>query len=1013
MVTAIQPSFSRGEVSPSLYGRVDTAAYRVALRRAKNIVIHAHGGASNRPGLQFIGPCKYHDDANVPILIPFQFKDTDTYILEFGELYMRVIRNDAYVLEDAKTVINITQADPAVVTTSGSHGYANGDQVYIDSVGGMTNLNGRYFIVANKSASTYELTDQVTGDDIDTTSSNAYTSGGTSEKVFELVTPYSQSDLDRLKYAQSADVITLTHPSYSVRELGRTDHDAWTLTEVEFDPNITFPTGQSVNPNTTGSVEYSYRVTAIADETFEESLPAINSTTVTVLGATQANPVVITVGSHTFLDGDEIHIDSVGGMTELNGRRFKIANSTATTFELEDEDGTGHMAFTSGGDINQTFVRITNGNASPDNTIQWSAVSGAQSYIIYRKDEGLFGRVGETEDLEFTEVNIEPDLTITPPSQRNPFLLTDDFPGAVSFYQQRRVFGGSNNNPDTSYYSQIGNQDNYTVSSPARDSDAITATLSSLKVNDIRHFVPVTDLMILTSGAEWRVDFGSASAFTPSTIRQRPQSTWGSSHISPIVVNNTILYVTENLLSVRSLGFSLEVDSFTGTDLSLLASHLFEQYTAVSWSFMRSPDPVVALVRSDGQVLSLTFDQGQEIIGWGTWETDGDVEWTASIRPSQAALDEFSYFVVKRKINGNTVRYVERLGSRRFTDVADAFFVDSGLSLDNPLAVTGATAAIPVQLTVTGHGLSDNDNIDVEGIVWEPDVDDSFNYTQPAQLNGGRYRVISDDANTLSLFEDEKVDVVGATQADPVVITTSVDHGFGNGDTIAFFSVGGMTELNSNVYKVANKTDTTFELTDTSDVDIDGTAFTAYTTGGVIRKAIDGTEFNAYDEAGNIRAVVTQISGLRHLINEEIVMLADGNVVEGKTVSATGTVTLDRGASRVHAGLRYISDLETLDIEAPEGTIQGKMIGLSSIKVRFAKSRGLLVGPDKDNLIEMKQRKFEALGEPTDLVTGDINISVPSAFDTKGRMLLRQKDPLPMTILAVIPELEIEDDEGR
>lgn len=1009
MPLAIQPSFARGEIAPNLRGRVDTAAYRVGLRTAFNLIIHVHGGASNRPGLLFVGECADHTSA--PRLVDFKFRDTDTYILEFGNLYMRVIRDDAHVTESSFNIIGITQANPGVVTLSGAHSWSNGDEVVLNSIGGMTDLNGRRFVVASASGATFALTDQVTGDNIDTSSLTAYTSGGTAARIFKLTTPYVTADLARLKFTQSADVMTIVHPSYEARELARTGHAAWTLTTITFDPDIAFPEAISVNPNTTGSTTYQYQVTAIADETFEESLAGLNSTTVTITGATQANPVVITVGSHTFLDGDEIHVDSIVGMTELNGRRFRVANSTPTTFELEGEDGTGHTAYSSGGSANQTFVRITNGNAVPDNTIQWDPVSGAQSYIIYRKDQGLFGRVGETQSTSFQEVNIEPDLTLTPPSQRNPFLVSGTYPGAVSFYQQRRVFGGSTNAPDTSHYSQIGNHDNFTVSSPVKDTDAITTTLNSLKVNDIRHFVPVSEMIILTSGSEWRVDFGSAAAFTPSTIRQRPQSTWGSSHIRPLVVNNTILFITENLLSVRSLGFSLEVDSYTGTELSQLSNHFFEEHTAVDWAFMRSPDPVATMVRSDGKVLALTFDQGQEVVAWGLWETDGDFESVASIRPSQTKLDEFSYFVVKRTVNGNTVRYIERVASRRFTAVEDAFFVDSGLSLDNPLAITDVDAGYPVTITSASHGLSNGDDVDIEGIVWGPTVNaKTQGKTQPAQLNGGRYFVTAPTANTLELFENEKVDVVGATQANPVVITTSVAHGFSNGQRLTFFGVGGMTELNHNTYKVANKTDTTFELTDTSDVDIDGTGFTAYTTGGIVRKGIDGSDFNAYVKDGNVRAVVDTLSGLRHLAGREVVMLADGNVVEGKTVSATGTITLDRGASRVHVGLRYISDLETLDLEAPEGTIQGMKVALASVTVRFAKSRGLLVGPNADKLREMKQRQFEKLGEPTELLDGDLEINTKSRWDTSGRVYLRQKDPLPMSILAVMPDIEVGDD---
>jgi len=101
--------------------------------------------------------------------------------------------------------------------------------------------------------------------------------------------------------------------------------------------------------------------------------------------------------------------------------------------------------------------------------------------------------------------------------------------------------------------------------------------------------------------------------------------------------------------------------------------------------------------------------------------------------------------------------------------------------------------------------------------------------------------------------------------------------------------------------------------------------------------------------------------------------------------------------------------LETLNIEAPQGTIQGMPVHVSRVVIRFQRSRGLLIGPTKDTLIEMKQREFETLGTPTALLTGDKEILIESEWNSNGRVVLRQPYPLPMTILAIIPELQVGD----
>jgi len=219
-------SFTAGEISPRLEGRVNLEKYREGLAYLTNMVVHPHGGVARRPGTEFLGEVK--TSANYTRLIPFQFKTSDTYILEFGNEYMRVYRNGLQVLTGApKTITAITKANPGVIT-SNSHGFANGDEIYIIGVGGMTQLNGRNFRVANVTTNTFTLTD-LFGNAIDTTNFTTFTSGGTADKIYEITTPYTTANLPALNFAQSADVMYLVHPTYDIRTLSRTDHNAWTL----------------------------------------------------------------------------------------------------------------------------------------------------------------------------------------------------------------------------------------------------------------------------------------------------------------------------------------------------------------------------------------------------------------------------------------------------------------------------------------------------------------------------------------------------------------------------------------------------------------------------------------------------------------------------------------------------------------------------------------------------------------------------------------------------------------
>lgn len=1037
MAAFIIPSFAKGELDPALYGRVDLAAYQVGLRTARNLIIHTGGGASNRPGTLFIGPVKTHTIA--PRLFNFRFRTTDQYVLEFGNLYMRVIRNDAHVTNATVSITAATQAQPVVVT-AGSHGFSNGEEVFITGVVGMTQLNGNRYIVANKTANTLELTNQVTGANIDGRQFGVWTSGGTVATIFELTTPYVTADLANLKAVQSGDIMTLTHATYAPRDLARTDHNVWTLTVNTYAPGQADPVGVAVAKQGTGaSTTHRYRVTAIRreEDVFEESLPGLSTTTTSSASALAQNPVVVTAGSHPYVNGDEIEMSGYTQMTEVNGRRFIVRNKQTNTFELEGEDGSGYTAETSGGSVNATFVELTNAESVANTTlaefnrITWTAVSGISGggrYAIYRRESGRYGLIAEVdgEITSFDDVTTAVDeagvihvvdSSITPPRARNPFLASGTFPGASSYYQQRQVYGGSLNTPDTSYYSQTGNRLNLSVSTPTQADDALTFVLTSADVQEIRHFVPLGDLLIFTDSSEWRVNAGDNSGFSAATLQQNPIGTnIGSSHIRPIIAGGSVLFLEDGNTRINDLSFATaQSTARSATDLLLLAGHLLAEegvasFVVSDWSYSRVPESRLYVARSDGQLLTMTFDKAQEVIAWTHWDTEGKFERTISLKRSVSGVEDGIYFVIQRTIDGNTVRYIERLSTRKFSDVRDAFFVDSGLSLDSPTTITNVTAANPIVVTAAAHGYSNGDLVDLEGIIWTPIFDEVDNETQPDQLNDRRFVIAGVATNTFQLLDEEAANIGGATQANPVVVTATA-HGFSDGDTVHISDVLGMTSINDNSFTVANADTDTFEL-----LGENGLSYNAWTAGGLARLQLDGTDNVAYVSDGKSRKAVTILTGLEHLEGESVQILADGNplppvsIAEATdarptTVVVDARLVLGTAASRVHIGLKYIADLETLNVEASSGTIQGKRTKISKVISRFKKSRLPLVGPDADNLVPMKQRDTEPLGAPIALLTGDNVTTIAPDWNSNGRVFYRQNQPLPTTWLAVIPDI--------
>ena len=219
-------AFSAGEISPLLEGRTGIEKYKEGLADLTNMIVMPTGGTKRRPGTEYLGEVKTSSVKSR--LIPFQFKSTDTYILEFGNEIMRVYRNGAQVLNaTAKTITAATKASPGVLT-SNSHGFSNGDEIFIASVGGMTELNGRNYRVANSTTNTFTLTD-LFGVAINTTSFTTYTSGGTATEIFELATPYPEAKLPDVRFVQSADTMYFVHPEYAIRTLTRSDHNNWSF----------------------------------------------------------------------------------------------------------------------------------------------------------------------------------------------------------------------------------------------------------------------------------------------------------------------------------------------------------------------------------------------------------------------------------------------------------------------------------------------------------------------------------------------------------------------------------------------------------------------------------------------------------------------------------------------------------------------------------------------------------------------------------------------------------------
>jgi hypothetical protein len=265
-----QHTFSKGELSPNLYARVDLAAYKDAVALAQNWLVDYRGGLSTRMGTKLVLRCK---SSTQPVrLIRFQVSTYVGYILEFGQEYIRFHFQGSPVVEAPFAITGVSQANPAVVTAPG-HNYSAGDWIYITGVGGMTELDGRYFIIAGITGNNLRLHD-TNNVPVNSTTFPAYTSGGQTQRVYTLTTPYQASDLALLKFTQITTEMILTHASYAPYTLSIITATNWVLAAITFGSTASPPTNVTVTttlPN--GTAAYTYYVTSI-DTSGQESTPS-------------------------------------------------------------------------------------------------------------------------------------------------------------------------------------------------------------------------------------------------------------------------------------------------------------------------------------------------------------------------------------------------------------------------------------------------------------------------------------------------------------------------------------------------------------------------------------------------------------------------------------------------------------------------------------------------------------------------------------------------------------------
>lgn len=1015
MASPFLRSFAAGEIAPSMRARVDQVKYQTGLATCRNWFTRLEGGAVNRSGGKFVCPLTRFSSSGAR-QIPFIFNDDQAYVLLIhydGALYVRLmVLKDGFPVTTgaAKVVEGVTLANPAVVT-SVAHGFSNGDLIYIENVKGTTQLNGRFFRVGPTTANTYALHEEA---GVNSTSYGAYVaSAGTATKVYETVlSGVTESMLAGLRYAQNADVLTLTNRDMPILDITRVADDNWTVEFPVMEPDIDSPTG-GAGSGTAGGDTVRYRITAVAEDTLEESFAGLAvSVSVTTVSETAPDaPKTITgingsatvsSGGHGFSNGDLVLISGVVGMTEVNGNYYTVGNAAANTFRLflggAAIDVSGYNLYVSGGtatrvypisvttathslatgdevvfadlespfeSLNSIPLRVTVVSAtvftldghygvttqsdspaaatvrrnsitvsaitfptpSLPVTLIWSPVVGALEYNVYREINGIYAYIGTAAATTFEDLGYNSDILDTPPTPQDFFAEAGEYPDAVGYHQQRKLYGGSTNDPEGVRASRSGLYRNFTKSNPIQADDAIRFTIAASQVNAVRHFVEMGRLLVFTQGAVFTIEGDESGTLTPTAIHPRKRAQHGVGDIEPLPIGNSVVYVQTSGKIVREI-VPGSGDDFNTRDLTVYSKHLFRRHGIVSWSYAEEPYSIIWCVRSDGTMLGLTYLRDHEVVGWHRHDTgDGDEFLDVCCIPEN---NETAVYVLVRRYdcNGRTRVYCERLATREVDIAIDGRFLDCFIEYDGRNVTAGNTYRL------------------------------SYNTTyQPT--------------------------------ADWWIAPT--------GGTSPFVEGVASSDIGNAIVLHVNGADIRCTIVEVYNQFAARVTITGDTTGLALPY-----ETNSWDYA------VDQMTGLWHLEGREVYALGDGEKMGPFTVTA-GAISLVTACTTVVVGLAIIADIKTLPVDTAEGeTLSDKRKHVAKTTLLVESTKGLQVGVTEADLQPWDPewtREWDQ--DETDLYTGNLSVTCGGKTDDDGHVFIRQSDPLPATVLGIIPTVRV------
>ena len=941
-------NFNGGEVGSLMSGRTDFEKYASSAHRMRRFIPTAQGPAKRCPGTRFVLQTRYADKR--VWLQRFEFAFDQAYVIEFGDQYCRFYTDRGVVLEDGLDITSITNANPGILTYTGADP-SNGDWMYISAVAGITEVNGRYVKVTNinTGAKTFELYD-VDGVAIDTTNYGAYSGNGDIQRVYTIASPYTEEDLfttegtSSLSITQSGDVLYIGCEGYAPRTLTRS-----------------------------GNTNWAFAAYAPTDGPFQRE----PDTKVSFLLSGISGSVTVTSATPIFETGSE-------------GMLLRLQPINITTPQWEPAKS------------------ITAGNIRKSSNKYYSALNSATTGAIrpiHEEGSDYDGNAGVLWEflhpgyvvLKITAVSSTTVVTadvIGPGSAPSELLSSTScvyrigawgtkmgasYPYKVTFWRDRLWWGGGQN----VYASVAGDYSSHapdTMGEILAD-NALNLTLAVGNVDKVRWMRPGNALIVGTAGSEIAIRENVTTApLGPENVKFDLQSAEGSMELEPVLVEDSVLFARVGGRRIMELRFDIQVDAWVPRDMNVLYPEVTRS-GIIDMEYQKEPDDIIWCVLDDGRLIGLTYDREQNIYGWHQHPisgTNAKVEAVQVITGPAGDVDDV-WIVVSRLVQGD-------LGYILGTEADDQLITEGGDQL-----VTETDVNL-TRRSVEYFAQSYQEGEDIQGATYL-DASLEFNPLVNAELFlGAGYNVVGSTAVAITVTSPEEL----ATEAEEFLLTEAGDYLTLNNAVFSPSDVGRdiiyrYYDSTTEQWRSARGRITTFDNQDAVLV----TILAAFPDDDI--------------PSGEWRMTSSVLRGMYHLEGESVTALADGAEVTGLVVQ-DGSITLPIPASRAIVGLSYNSVLATQRLEAGAaiGTAQAKVKRIHKLGLRLYASLGGKIGPSSTNLDLIPYRTgSDLMDEVPPILTGDTDVlAFPGGYETDGRIWVVADQPLPLTVVALYPELE-------